>query len=51
MEIEREPGDMFAQMDEQEYQMFCEQFEQDRLLEDAQDYLATLDELNEGNFE
>jgi hypothetical protein len=46
MEIEREPADPFEQMDAEEYQMFCEQFEQDRLLEDAQDYMQTLDEMN-----
>jgi hypothetical protein len=46
VEIEREAGDPFQQMDADEYRMFCEQFEQDRLLEDAQDYMQTLDEMN-----
>jgi len=47
MEIELEPGDMFTAMNDAEYQEFCEQFQRDRELEDAQDYL---DELN-GEFE
>jgi hypothetical protein len=47
MEIELAPGDPFAGMDEQEYTEFCRQFQYDRELEDAQDYMATLDEMNE----
>jgi hypothetical protein len=50
MEITLEPGDMFAAMSDQEYAEFCEQFQKDRLLEDAQDYLQTLDEMN-GEFD
>lgn len=51
MEIALEPGDMFAAMNDQEYAEWCEQFQRDRELEDANDYLQTLDELNEGDFE
>ena len=50
MEIELEPGDMFTAMNDQENAEFCEQFQRDRELEDAQDYLQTLDERN-GEFE
>ena len=41
--IDRDDGDPFMGMEEAEYADFCAQFARDRLLEDAQDYLAELD--------
>lgn len=40
MEIDLEPGDPFAEMNPEEYAEFCRDFEQDRLMEDAQDFYA-----------
>ena len=47
MEIALEPGDPFEGMNPEEYAEFCRQFQYDRELEDAQDYMQTLDEMNE----